>query len=58
MDVVELRPSLSAEAVPPMRATTPAVDVPPVVVEHVQPDPVTQYAAPAPHRGGDSIGVS
>ena len=50
--------------------------VPPVVVDHVQPDPVTEYAAPAaavsdaalapvvdyiapaPSRGGDSIGVS
>ena len=33
-------------------------DVPPVVVEHAQPDPVTEYATPALHRGGDSIGVS
>ena len=47
MEVVELRPSLSAEPVPPTRVT-PVVDVPPVVVEHVLPDPATEHAAPAP----------
>ena len=45
--MVEFRPSLSDEPVPPMRATTPVVDLPPDVVEHVQPDSVTEFAAPA-----------
>ena len=75
-EVVEFRPSLSAEPVPQTRATTPVVDVPPDVVEHVQLDfateyaapapavsdaalaPVLDYIAPAPSRGGDSLGVS
>ena len=35
MAVVDFRPSLSDEPVPPMCVTTPVVDVPPVVVEHV-----------------------
>ena len=39
VDVVGLRPPLSAEFAPPVFVRTPVVDVPPVVVERAQPVP-------------------
>ena len=47
VDVAGLGPPLPAESTPPMCVTTPVVEGPSVVVEHVQPDPVTAYAAQA-----------
>ena len=48
VEVVELGPPLPAESAPPMFATAPAVELPPVVVEYIQPTPVDEYVAPAP----------
>ena len=45
---VEFGPLLPAESAPPMFATAPMVDPPPVVVEYIQPTPVVEYVAPAP----------
>ena len=39
---------LPAESAPPMFATAPTVEPPPVVVEYIQPTPVVEYVAPAP----------
>ena len=48
VEVVEFGPPSPADFVPPMRVTTPVVEAPVVVVEHVQHVPVTEYVAPAP----------
>ena len=48
VEVVELVPPLPAQSAPPMFATTPAVELPPVVVEDIQPTPMDEYVAPAP----------
>ena len=40
--VVEIGPPCSAVSIPPMRVTTPVVDAPDVLVEHVQPDSVVE----------------
>ena len=46
VDVAGLEPPLATEPVSPLLVTTPVVEAP-SVVEHVQPDPVKEYAAPA-----------
>ena len=45
---VEAGSPFLAEPVSPMHVTTPVVEVPPVVVEYVQPDSVVDASAPAP----------
>ena len=45
---VEFGPPLPAESAPPMFATAPTVEPPPVVVEYIQPTPVVEYVAAAP----------
>ena len=47
VDVVGLGPPLPADSAPPMCVTTPVVEAPSVVLEHVQPVLVAEYAAPA-----------
>ena len=42
---VESWPPLPAECAPPMFATVPTVEQPPVVVECIQPTPVVEYVA-------------
>ena len=41
-------PPLPVESAPPIFATAPTVEPPPVVVEYIQPTPVVEYVAPAP----------
>ena len=48
IDVAGLAPPLPAESDPPMSVTTPVVAAPPVVVEHVQLDPMVEHAVPPP----------
>ena len=45
---VEVGSPLPPEPVSPMHVTTPVVEVPPVVVEYVQPESVVDVSAPAP----------
>ena len=45
---VEFGAPLSAESAPPMFATAPTVEPPPVVVEYIQPTHVVEYVAAAP----------
>ena len=45
--VVEFEPLLPAGSAPPLRVTTPVVDVPPVVVELIHTVPVVGFVAPA-----------
>ena len=47
VEMVEFVSPLPAEPVSPMCVATPVVEAPSVVVEHVQPVPMTEYAAPA-----------
>ena len=46
VEVVGFEPPLPAESVPPLRVTTPVVEAPLVMVEHVQPAPVVDLVAP------------
>ena len=48
MKLVVIGPPRSAVSIPPMRAATPVVDAPDVLVEHVQPDSVVELVALAP----------
>ena len=43
----EFRPPFPVDSALPVLVTAPVVDVPPDVVEKVQPDSVTEYAVPA-----------
>ena len=47
MEVVGFGPPLAAESVSPLPVTTPLVEAPLTMVEHVQPAPVVEYVAPA-----------
>ena len=46
-DVVEFEPPLPAECCPPMRETTPVVEAPLVLIEHVLPAALDELVAPA-----------
>ena len=53
IDVAGLEPPLPAESDPPVSVTTPVVAAPPVVVEHVQPDPLNMpFQLPSRCRAG------